>query len=410
MDEFNISAQMTKKTLIEEHERLLDAYRAKIAETEAADQRAASAASRLQSLAVAREATVDGVIENLGQTRAQVGRTLNELTERMTAQADRLEALNRAIADREKRLEELGDIETATTTLATLVAAYDERRQAVEDEFALRIQEVEENYVNRTEELEEQSKSRAADLELQHEQASQKLGTEISERRQQWKTEQTRAEAENTQGLERSQREKSREEEEYVYQRDRDRQLELDQHEDEKARRDREMVVALEKQQQELDALGAAHKTKLEAAKAEQEARLSTQERSTTEREANLVTREKELDELHRRLEETPARIDDATAAAAKEARAEARTDIAHEQKVLALEHEWATKVSKERISHLEREIKERDGKLKELKADLDTAWRQVNQLAEKALERSNFSPSPPPQTTPVHPPKPQEG
>ena len=74
---------------------------------------------------------------------AVVGRTLNELIENMTGQADRLESLNRAIDDRERRLEELHDVDAASASLSALMAAYDQRRQAVEEEFARRMEELE---------------------------------------------------------------------------------------------------------------------------------------------------------------------------------------------------------------------------------------------------------------------------
>jgi hypothetical protein len=409
-EEFKISAQMTKKALIEEHQRLLDAYKAKVAEVEAAEQQAAVAASKVESLAAAREATVDGVIENLGQLRSQVGRTLSELIERMTGQADRLDALKRAIEERERRLEELHDVEAASASLSALMTAYEQRRQAAEEEFAERMQELEDSHRRRAEELETTCQARSTELEQQHAESLQRLDAEISERRQQWQDEQARVEAQSALELEQRQRDRAREEEEYVYQRDRSRRLEEDQSEEEKAQRQRKAAARMKEHEAQLEQQQREHAATLEAARLEQEAELSERERAVAEREAAVGSREQELEELRRRVEELPVRLEEATAAGAREALAQARAEVAHEQKVEALEHEWATRAFKERISQLERDVKDRDAKLKELKADLDAAWRQVNQMAEKALERRSFVPGPAPPTASPRPTEPQDG
>ncbi len=371
-DEFKVTMQMKKQELIDEHEKLLEAYKKKLSELEAAQRREAAAVAKAESLDGAREATVDGVIENVGQLRSQMGKTLNDLTERMTGQAERMEGLNRAIADQEQRLEELGVIEGASSSLATLIAAYDERREATEREFASRIAEMEEQ-------------GRALQAQLQ---------SEISEQRAQWQAERAKVEAELAEEAERRDLERSREQEEYEYQRDRARRLEKDQYADQIAQQRRELEDALAKE-----------KAAFESWKAQQSAELEAHQKALGEREAALAAREHEHQELLRRMDELPARIEAAKAAAAEEARLAARAEVAHEQKVAALEHEWNLKVLKERIAGLERDVKERDTKLKEVKADLDSAWQQVHQMAEKALDRDTYRPAPPP----TRAPEPQE-
>jgi chromosome segregation ATPase len=367
-EEFKVTMQMKKQELIDEHEKLLEAYKKKLSELEAAQQREAAAVAKAESLDGAREATVDGVIENVGQLRSQMGKTLNDLTERMTGQAERMEGLNRAIAEREQRLEELGDIEGASTSLATLIAAYDERREATEREFASRIAE-----------MEEQGRALQA-----------KLQSEIAEQRTQWQAERAKVEAELAEEAERRERERAREQEEYEYQRDRARRLEKDQYADQIAQQRRELEDALAKE-----------KATFESWKAQQSAEIEAHQRVLEEREAALAAREHEYQELLRRMDELPAQIEAAKTAAAEEARQAARAEVAHEQKVAALEHEWNVKVLKERIASLERDVKERDAKLKEVKADLDSAWQQVHQMAEKALDRDTYRPAPAPTRTP---------
>ena len=380
-EEFKVTMQMKKQELIDEHEKLLEAYKRKLGELKSAQQREAAAAAKAASLDGAREATVDGVIENVGQLRSQVGKTLNDLTERMTDRAEKMEALNRAIAEREQRLEELGDIEGAGSSLATLIAAYDERREATEREFAGRIAE-----------MEEQGSALQA-----------KLQSEIAEQRAEWEAERASAEAELAETTERRQRERLREQEEFEYQRDRARRLEQDQYEDQVAQQRKSFKDELAQQRKSFEDELAQEKAKLEARKEQQAADLVGQQKALEEREAALTARERQLDDLQRQVDELPARIEAAKASAAEDARQAARAEVAHEHQVATLEQEWGSKVLKERIASLERDVKERDAKLKELKADLDAAWQQVHQMAEKALDRDTFRPIPAP-SRPVEP------
>lgn len=65
-----------------------------------------------------------------------------ELVDTMASRADHLTTLNRAVFAQEQRLEELRDIDAASASLDALIDAYDERRQAAEDEYAVRVAEL----------------------------------------------------------------------------------------------------------------------------------------------------------------------------------------------------------------------------------------------------------------------------
>ena len=228
-EQFKISPQMTKKQLIEEHERLLEAYRGKVSEVESVEKESRQAVERLAALEAANEATVDGVIENLGQLRSQMGRTLNELTERMTAQAEKLDTLNRAVGDREQRLAELSDLEVAGQSLSGLLQLYDERRETAGAEFDSQLADLEARFRSRAEELQ-------ADIDAKR----TALHQEMAEKRSAWLAEREAAEKELAEARAIRERERQREEEEYAYTRDRERRREEDEYQDAQKLRERE--------------------------------------------------------------------------------------------------------------------------------------------------------------------------
>lgn len=351
-EEFKISAQMTKKQLIEEHERLLEAYRDKERAAEAARREREAAAKDLEDLEKAREATVEGIMESAGQLRTQMVRTLNELVEGMSGQAERLEVLNRAVDDREKRLEELDDVEQASSTLAALLALYDERKATTESEYCAQLEVLEEKYGGRSRELREDMESRRAA----------------------WEAERQKAEANLARSRDERDRERGREEEEYTYVRDRERRLDSDKFDDARAQRERELAE-----------------------------RLAEKERELAGREETLSTREKELAKAVETAEQLPARIAKERDAAASEAREAAVAETEHERRLAESERQWEKKLLTDRVSSLEKELEAREAKLRELKGDLDAALLRVQQLAEKALDRgAQVIASPPQKAEPI--------
>ncbi|RUM91353.1 MAG: hypothetical protein DSZ23_01630, partial [Thermodesulfatator sp.] len=147
-DDFKITTSMTKKELIERYSKLFNAYQKKLREASEAE-KWRSEAERLkkkQAVSSAKQATVEGVIENVASLRTLLGKTLNDLTQKLSSQAERLQDLNQAIAVQEERLKELYDIEAATESFRKLMAAYEEQKLQTEKEVEQRIRELEEEY------------------------------------------------------------------------------------------------------------------------------------------------------------------------------------------------------------------------------------------------------------------------
>lgn len=364
-EEFSISPQMTKSQLIDEHQRLLDAFRDKARQAEEADQRRAEAEKQLEKHALreAEQATPQGVIESLGQLRGLIGTTVNDLVERMSTQAERLQALQRAIVTQERRLAELHDIEAAAESLGRVTHAYEERRAAAEAALAQRIAALESEHDARSATLEEEHRRRAQGLEADFAQRRAKLEEEMRRTREAWDVERARTGKELAELAEQRTKEREREEAEFAYARDRARARDEDAYHERK--------VAVERELKE---------------------RVEAVERDLAARQAAMAGHEQELADLRRRVGDLPAQLEQATARARDEGRESVLAEMNRKAELSALEREWERKVHEERIRHLEENLAGREEKLTELKADLTAALKQVQQLAEKTVEGASLT------------------
>ncbi len=329
---------MTKKELIEEYNRLLDQFQREVAAREEAQARRPEAERTRDAEAVQAglTATVQSVLEGVNGLRSQVGTTLNTLADGLVQQAERLERLNRAVALQEAKLRELHQIEHAADTMSKLATAYAQERSRLEAEFADRVRELEADFARRNEELERTLGERRAALER-----------EMAEQRAQWEREK-----------EETTREREREAAEFEYTRQRTRR----QVEEELADR----RAALEKE--------------LRQKAEEHEARWA-------EREAALKAREEEVARLEAEVAAFPARLERAVQEAREEARARTQEELGHQAALAQLEREWEKRALEQRIAHLEAVNQALEKKLADQAAELREARKQVNAIAEKAVE-----------------------
>jgi len=348
-EEFKISSQMTKKQIIDEYTRLLEAYRQKVEEAKEAEKWRSEAEKYKEATALktAKTATVEGVIESVTGLKTQLGKTLTDLTDKLAFQAERLEEVNSAVTLQEKRLKELYDIEAASDTLARLVQAYQEQKDEAEAEFKSRMAELEHNYQERFQELEEKYSRMKDELE-----------DEIRRKRAAWDEEKKNFERELAEEKRLLRQEWEREQAEYIYERDRARKIEEDEYQ---ARRN-----ALEKKlkQREEEAL-----------------------RDLDKREAALAAQEAELKDLREQVKRFPATLQKETEKVKKEVTAAFKQEMEQERRLAATEREWERKVYEQKIKFLEDIVASQEQKIQDLKQEIAQAMKQVHQIAEKAIE-----------------------
>lgn len=363
-EDFKITSQMTKVTLIERYQALLDSYNEKAKKLEEAEKARSDAEEQLRKAALetAQEATVQGVISNVGQLRGQLGKALNDLLDQMTERAEELERLKRAVDLKKDELSRLHDIEVTADTFSKLMATYSAERETVEREYAARLERLQTEYQQRSVELEGTFAAQQTALE-----------SEIAETRAAWAREKEQAQADRSEEKALLKKQREREEADYLYERDRARRIDEHEFQEKRALKEKELA----------DQMAAA-------------------DHEIAARTAALQERESEFEALRRQVAEFPERVQQEIEKAATAARQETQREATQAAEMAAMERQWETKVYKERISGLEKMLSDRETKLGELKAALDSALRQVQQIAEKVVSASSFRDPGSPQSRPT--------
>lgn len=326
-DEFKITSQMTKKELIDKYSALFDAYKSKAMEAKEALKWRSEAEKLRESRSVeaAKKATVEGVIEDVSLLRNRLGKTLNDLTEKLTHQSEKLQELNRAVSVQEQRLKDLYDIDAATESFFKLTEAYEERKQAMEEEYAARKEELE---------------------------------NEIQETRAAWENEKKKYETEWEEMQAAKKKERQREEDEYLYNRDKQRKIEGDAYLEKKRQQEKELE---EKKTRVLEELAA--------------------------REAEVNKREEELKELREKVNAFPEQLQKEVENAKKKTSDEFKARMDQELKVANMQREWEKKVFQQKIEYLEGALRDKEVEIAELKKEKMRAIGEVSQIASKAIE-----------------------
>ena len=341
--EAKVSQAMKKKEIIEEYNRLLDEFKQEVAARKEAEARLSELDKRkdAEALDAGLQATVDSALEGTNRLRALIGTTLNDLGDKLTQQAEKLEQLTRAVRLQEGKLKDLYDIEYAADTMAKLVGAYADEKEQLEKEYASRNASLEEDYARRTEELERSYAERKAELER-----------EIENTRAQWKEEEEDRKVA-----------REREQAEYEYNRDRTRRLEEDEYAEQRAALNRELISLREEAEREI----AARKEAIER-------------------------REEEFERMRAEIEGFPQRLEMAAQNARAEAIAELKKETDNKAALIEVEHEWEKKALEQTISHLSDLNSSLEEKIVSLSKDLRDARKQLNVIAEKAVEGTSIS------------------
>lgn len=333
-----VSTSMTKKEIIKEYNNLLDELNEEAAVRKEADSRLTELEKQQAQEAIdaGLETTVDSVIEGTGRLRALVGSTLSGLSDKMSEQAEKLNQLNRVVELRESRLKDLHDIECAADTMSKLNATYAEERASAEAEYAAHISELEEGYATKTEELDTAFNDRKAQLER-----------EMNEKQAGWKAEE-----------ERISKQREREQAEYEYNRDRSRRLKEDEYAERRAELEKELCSLREEAEKEI-----------------------------SERKGVIEAKEQEFQRMASEIEGFPEKLDVAVTQARKETSTEVGREMEHKAALAEAEGEWGRKSLEQTISHLREVNKSLEKRIQGLASELSEARRQVNVIAEKAVE-----------------------
>ena len=312
-----------------------DKVRARDAELTPA-QGAAREKHERETLAAASTATLDAVVQGIGELRVGLNRALDGLSNDLVGRSQLLARLEEAIALRSRYLAEFYEIEVAADTLASLVASYDQQRVEFERSALARASELEESLAGR------QQASEAQALEA-------KRGWEEEQRRWKEAFEREKADAKTSWARE-------KEEREYAW------RLRLTREEETFQARRLALQAALDED-----------KTRAQMALGEREERIAAQEN--------------EVAELRRRAEGFAGELEAAVAQARKEAVLMAEERAKVQMELRAKDAEANERLYKLRIQGLEQAVKELTARNDGLQQELRDATDKVRDIALKAIE-----------------------
>lgn len=328
-----LSTTNTKQEMLDAYNDLLSHLETKRESDATPEQKVAEKAVK-QVVEVADALTTDGIIRDISGLKAEVGKVLTTLSDRLEQEAGRYEAVKRAIIEKEKELSEIYEIQKAASSLSALIEAHNLKKDEFEADMAGR---------------------------------KELLTREIEEMRVEWQKEkaQRAAEVKELEAVEAKKR--VREKEEFEYNLQRERQAARDAFEKEKAGFEEE-------------------KSRMEREIAQ---RREIADRELAEREQAIARQEQELAALRAQVAAFPKELETTVAHEVKQAVERVKNEADTKLTLAAKESEGERNVYEARISALEAKVKEQSEQVARLTAQTEKAYTQVQDIAVKAVEGS---------------------
>jgi hypothetical protein len=328
-----LSTTNTKQEMLDTYNDLLAQLETK-RETETAPEQKVAEKAVKQVVSVADALTTDSIIRDISSLKAEVGKVLTTLSDRLEQEAGRYEAVKRAIIEKEKELSEIYEIQKAASSLSALIEAHNLKKDEFEADMADR---------------------------------KETLTREIDETRQEWQKEKAQRTAESKELEAVEAKKRSRDKEEFEYSLQRERQSARDAFEKEKAGFEEE-------------------KTRMEREIAQ---RREIADRELAEREQAIARQEQELADLRAQVVAFPKELETTVAREVKQAVERVKSDAETKLTLAAKESEGERNVYEARIFALESKVKEQSEQVARLTTQTEKAYTQVQDIAVKAVEGS---------------------
>lgn len=321
------SDKNTKQELLEAYGALAKQLEEKRA-GELAPQRQLEEKKTAEAIQVADAFSPDGIDREIGNLRAEIGKSLGEISEKLLGEIGKYRSVQQAVESKQRELQELYGIEKSAATLAALIETQNQKRREFETELASQKEE---------------------------------LSTEIETTRAEWEKEKKAREAETRERDAAEKKARDRDREEFVYLFKREQQSVRDKLNDEKAT----LEKALKQQKEASD-------------------------KQLGEREHAIAEKERELTQLRDRAAAFPKELETAVDRAVKETSERLKLEAKNREEFLRKEAEGERNVLTARIEALERMAKEFGDQNAKLSKQLETAYQKVQDIAEKAVEGSS--------------------
>ena len=328
-----LSTTNTKQEMLDTYNDLLAQLETK-RETETTPEQKVAEKAVKQVVSVADALTTDSIIRDISSLKAEVGKVLTTLSDRLEQEAGRYEAVKRAIIEKEKELSEIYEIQKAASSLSALIEAHNLKKDEFEADMADR---------------------------------KETLTREIDETRQEWQKEKAQRAAESKELEAVEAKKRSRDKEEFEYSLQRERQSARDAFEKEKAGFEEE-------------------KTRMEREIAQ---RREIADRELAEREQAIARQEQELADLRAQVAAFPKELETTLAREVKQSVERVKSEADTKLTLAAKESEGERNVYEARIFALESKVKEQSEQVARLTAQTEKAYTQVQDIAVKAVEGS---------------------
>ncbi len=266
-------------------------------------------------------------IESLAKIQLGFGSAANELSEQLTTKASRLAEIKQIVEEQLEQLQQLHDLEVAEDTLDNLIQTYEENNSAYQEEFN---------------------------------QLSETLNREIQELKEAWQKEQEEYQRSIKERNENLSKNRQRDASTYKYDLERARHLEVDEYEQQQ----KELYKQLDEFEQEA-------------------------EKQWNEREKTIAEKEKQFEELKVKVEAFPQQKEAAIRKATEEGKGIAHYQAKVKANLLAKDVEGQKAFYEQRIQSLELTINNQETRVQSLSKQLESALKQVQDLAVKAIEGS---------------------
>lgn len=332
-----LSTTNTKQEMLDAYNDLVTQMETKRDVETTPQQMVAEKATR-QVIAVADALTPDTIISDISGLKAEVGKVLTTLSDRLEQEAGRYEAVKKAIVEKEKELAEIYEIQKAASTLSALIEAQNLKKEEFEADMAER---------------------------------KDSLSREIEETRQEWQKERVQRTTEVKEQDAAEAKKRAREKEEYDYNLQRERQTLKDAFEKEKA--------ALEEEKARLEREIAL--------------RREQSDREFSEREQAIARQEQELADLRTRVAAYPKELEITIAREVKQAVDKVQTEAKFRLELLQKEFEGERNVLESKIVSLEALVKDQAARISSLGEQVEKSYVQVQAIAVKAVEGSAAKP-----------------
>jgi hypothetical protein len=265
------------------------------------------------------------VIESLEQIQLGFGSAASELSEQLTTKASKLAEIRQSVQNERQQLKQLHNLEIAEDTLDNIIQAYEDNSKTYQEEYNKRYEA---------------------------------LIQELQEQRKVWEKEQEEYQRNLNERNETLNKTRQRDAAEYKYDLELQRQLQKDEYEQQQ----KELNKQLEEFREQI-------------------------EKQWAEREKTISEQEKQFEEYKAKVEAFPREKEAAIKKATEEGKGIAHYQAKIKSDLFAKEVEGQKRFYEQRLQSLGETITNQEARIKNLSQQLESALKQVQDLAVKAIE-----------------------